>query len=186
MGTKSPNRGSINGSLWASRLTAGALLLGALALGGCQTDRHAQPGSQGSSAVTEFASPQAALAALAGEWTLVELHGESVLDTLESAGLRPGRMPSITFAEEGVVSGTAGVNRYSSKVDLDELKSGVFDMPNAAMTKMAGPPELMKIEDEFVKVLTGKPTISLDADRLTLLSSGDNSGAALAAFQRTN
>jgi len=105
------------------------------------------------------------------EWRLKELDGEPLK---QRNGAEP---PDLKFdAEKKTVSGSTGINRLAGgyKLDANKLKFG-----NLAMTKMAGPEELMKQETEFVNALESVDSWKRTGDRLELLS-GDKVVAVFA------
>lgn len=122
---------------------------------------------------------QQAIAALAGDWKLASLNGNPVVSATAPG---PGaRVPGFSITPEGGFSGLAGVNRMSSRLDLAKLASGEFSLGPIATTKMAGPPELMKLEDAFTAALGNARRFSLK-DRALLLK--DGTGAELARLVR--
>lgn len=125
------------------RLAIAFVFVTALLAAGCS--------GSGSSAAPAlpFKTPQEALNMLKGDWVLQQLNGVDV-SSLIPAG---GKAPTLTVKDDGQVAGFAGVNRYSSKLDLQNLAAGDFNIGNAAMTRMAGPPQLMKLEDDFTNAL---------------------------------
>lgn len=98
-----------------------------------------------------------------GDWTLDALNGVDADSLLAAAGL--DRAPNLSIAEDGRVSGFAGVNRLSSGLDLSKLSSGAFDLSPAAVTRMAGPPEAAALEQDFLSALSN--ATSLDPSALT-------------------
>lgn len=106
-----------------------------------------------------------------GPWALVELAGRpvSVTDAL--------RQPSMRFdATAGRVSGNAGVNRYGGTYTQEGM---ALSFGPAVVTKMAGPPELMNIETEFLALLPRVRNWRMDASWLVLLG---QDGEVLARF----
>ncbi len=106
-----------------------------------------------------------------GPWALVELAGRpvSVTDAL--------RQPSMRFdPAAGRVSGNAGVNRYNGTYTQEGM---VLSFGPAAVTKMAGPPELMSIETEFLALLSRVRNWRMDTSWLVLLGPD---GEVLARF----
>ena len=85
----------------------------------------------------------------------------------ELSGPAAGRRPTIQFQEGGVVSGMAGVNRYSTAAEIDG-KGGITWKGEIAATKMAAAPEAMAAEDDFLQALRGARKISLTGERLRL------------------
>jgi len=77
----------------------------------------------------------------------------------------------------GQISGSTGVNSYSGS-----YKSGggnAISISNVAMTQIAGSPEAMAAEQQFVKALQAAASYAVDEDSLTLF---DSTGAALVVF----
>lgn len=118
-----------------------------------------------------------AISALTGEWKLASLNGNPVF-----SATAPGtRVPGFSITPDGGFSGLAGVNRMSSRLDVARLASGEFSLGPIATTKMAGPVELMRLEDAFTSALGSARKFSLDGGALLLK---DGSGAELARLTR--
>lgn len=113
---------------------------------------------------------------LVGDWNLTSLQGTPL--TLPQGA----RQPTLSFTPDGKVSGTGGVNRLASSIDLPSLAKGQFKLAPAASTKMAGPPEAMALEDTFYRLLGEATGLSIDADTLSLT----NTGGELLKFVRIN
>lgn len=98
------------------------------------------------------------------EWNLSAIEGRPVGD------LFPGvaRAPSLKFADDGSVSGFAGVNRLASSIDLEALAAGRFLMSPAVTTKMAGPPDAMRLESQFTQLLERVRQFDVSAEALSL------------------
>ena len=100
----------------------------------------------------------------AGPWALVELNARPV------TVVNLAQQPTVQFdAAAGRVAGNAGVNRYSGSYTQEG--TGLTFGP-AAATKMAGPPALMKIEDEFLAMLPKVKSWRIESAWLLLI--GDN------------
>jgi heat shock protein HslJ len=96
------------------------------------------------------------LTQLAGEWALTQLGGNNIASTLST--IPGGKAPSLNFAKDGAVGGFSGVNRIGGgKLDPAALAQGKLSLGNLFSTKMAGPPEAMKLENDFLAAL-GKAT----------------------------
>jgi putative lipoprotein len=97
--------------------------------------------------------------ALEGNWLVVEIDGEPV---------DPAASRSVRF-EGDRISGKVGVNRFtgSFRRDGDMLVVGPV-----ALTRMAGPPALMALEQRFTSRLDGALEIGQEGTELTL-SEGD-------------
>ena len=79
------------------------------------------------------------------------------------------RRPTIQFRDGGGVNGLAGVNRYSTAAEIDG-RGGISWKGSPAATKMAGPPEAMALEDNFLQSLQSVTKISLAGGKLQLAS----------------
>jgi len=100
----------------------------------------------------------------AGPWALVELNARPV------TVVNLSQQPTMLFdAAAGRFSGHAGVNRYNGGYTQNGT---ALSFGPAASTKMAGPPELMKIEDEFLAVLPKVKSWRIESAWLQLV--GDN------------
>ena len=83
-----------------------------------------------------------------------------------------GKEVTIAFPETNMVGGKSALNSYMSEFSLDGDKI-VFTA--LASTKMAGPEEDMAVENEYLQILNGADTISLNGDVLTITTaSGTN------------
>jgi heat shock protein HslJ len=87
----------------------------------------------------------AAVAPLIGEWSLIRMNGDAL-----PAG---GETPTIAFDAGGAVSGTTGVNRYTTTAEPAQLAEGRVALRPIAATKRAGPPEAMRRETQFLDAL---------------------------------
>ncbi|RYD28215.1 MAG: META domain-containing protein, partial [Verrucomicrobiaceae bacterium] len=92
-------------------------------------------------------------------WTLVTLNGRKV--TVEA--------PPTLKAGKGRITVFGGVNRMSGSC---ALVGGSVTMGELVSTRMAGPPELMELENEFAKVLRGVDSFHTHGDGLELLLEG--------------
>lgn len=102
-------------------------------------------------------------AAISGEpYTLESLTvgGEAVPVTGE-------RRPTMQFTPEGRLGGFAGVNRYSAGAAAPE--PGRLTLTGAPIsTRMAGPPEAMRLETRFLDALQKVRNLSWDGPLLVL------------------
>lgn len=123
-------------------------------------------GCESSQSITDSA---AMIQKLTGDWNLASLNGTDI------ASLMPKgvKIPSLSFTPEGKVSGTGGINRLASSLDLEALAKGEFKLAPAASTKMAGSPEAMAFEDSFLKTLGEVTGFSVKGDSLSLSSAAD-------------
>lgn len=93
----------------------------------------------------EQSIPEDPMKALKGTWVPIWLNGVEMPDM--------DRGPIMDIDDGGQIDGFAGVNRFSSKVDVQGLATGKFELGPIAATKMAGPPERMAIEARFTRAL---------------------------------
>jgi heat shock protein HslJ len=91
-----------------------------------------------------------------------------------------GELPTIAFDARGAVSGTTGVNRYTTTADLAQLAEGRVALRPIAATKRAGPPEAMQRETEFLDALQKLRVWKLSG-RILYLEDG---GQELLVFRR--
>lgn len=167
----------------APTLIAAALVAG---LGACQTQKSCCGGRDsadccgaGSSCCASDAEKPTALRVtdlkqVEGAWTLVSVSGADV-QAVRAA--HPDRDVGMTIASDGTTSGLAGVNRFSTRLDLASTQM-VFTP--AISTKMAGPDDLMALELRFTAALGRARELLLRGDELTLMTSGE----PLATFRR--
>jgi heat shock protein HslJ len=130
------------------------------------------PKSEAEKAQSNSKTPNSPANPLGGqEWRLKELNGEPIE---QRNGAEP---PDLKFdAEKKTVSGSTGINRLAGgyRLDANKLKFG-----NLAMTKMAGPEELMKQKTEFVNALESVDPWKRTGEGLELMS-GDKVVAVFA------
>lgn len=80
-------------------------------------------------------------------WTLIVLEGQPIEPS--STGWAA---PGLDFAADGQsVVGFSGVNRFGGRYSQD---GAALDFGPLAMTRRAGPPELMQTESRFTRVLS--------------------------------
>jgi heat shock protein HslJ len=118
-------------------------------------------GCQSGQSVTDSA---AMIQKLVGDWNLSSLNGVDVGSFIPK-GMK---VPSLSFTPDGKVSGTGGINRLASSLDLDALSKGEFKLAPTASTKMAGSPEAMAFEDSFLKALGEATGFNVKGDTLSL------------------
>jgi heat shock protein HslJ len=101
---------------------------------------------------------------LVGNWAMSQLGGTDI------AKLLPGGMkvPSLSFAKDGGVTGFTGINNLSSKLDLASLAKGEFNLTPATMTKMAGSGPAANVENLFTDALSKVKSFNLSGDNLSL------------------
>lgn len=153
------------GTILVTALVSMALCSATLTVSGCQ----------GGGDLTSMAGQ--GIKALTGEWDLSKLAGVDVSSLLPQGS----KVPSLSFLEDGKVSGFTGVNRLSSSLDLSKLAKGEFALAPAATTRMAGPPEAMNVESQFLSALSKATGYQLDGNKLNL---SDKAGELLSFVRR--
>lgn len=86
--------------------------------------------------------------------------------------------PTLTIAQDGAVSGSAGCNRLIGTAAI----AGSEITFQVGTTKMLCSPEVMEVEQSVLRALDGKVTATVDADVLTLRNPNGN-GLTLRAVQ---
>ncbi|HEX2403959.1 MAG TPA: META domain-containing protein [Acidimicrobiia bacterium] len=92
---------------------------------------------------------------LEGDWLVIEIDGKQV---------DPEAPRAVRF-EGDRVAGRVGVNRFTGSFTAD---GDVLEVGPVASTRMAGPPELMDLENRFNSHLQGRHAVALENDVLTL------------------
>ena len=111
-------------------------------------------------------------AALSGSsWQVTSMRGNAM--TVAS-----GSRLSLAFDDAGRASGHSGVNRFSAAVKVDAAS---MRFEQAVSTRMAGTPEAMALEREFLSRLQNVDSWRIEGDRLFLR---DAAGTELIALQR--
>ncbi|MEO0484082.1 MAG: META domain-containing protein [Planctomycetota bacterium] len=176
-------------------LTTTLALAGALSLtsglAGCSTEGGSPglpglPGLDGGSTNSSIGSSimENALSRLTGDWSLDSLRGADLASLIPAGGSQNIAAPNLSIADDGAISGFSGVNRFTSAFDPAAIAQGNFDLSPAAMTRMAGTPEAMTIENQFMSALS--EVTSFDASSLAdgVLRLLNDQGAELLKFVR--
>ena len=82
------------------------------------------------------------------------------------------KMPSISIAQDGSISGFSGVNRFSGKTDPAELAKGNLDLSKLASTRMAGLPPLNALENKYLAALATSKVATITTDGKLALGDG--------------
>jgi heat shock protein HslJ len=138
------------------------VLLAAMAAGGCASGGKGEQARE----VTSFHAASEGVSALAGEWTVFELDQRPIVEQLHDSA---ARRPSLTIKPDGSVGGFSGVNQFGSELLGQELTRSRFALGPIAMTRMAGPPELMSIEAKLTLALSEPRRFMLKDNLLTLM-----------------
>jgi heat shock protein HslJ len=127
-----------------------------------------------SDTVTLTYAPAAAVEAaplVGGEWQMDSIiTGDAVSTTVGTAG-------TITFAEDGTVSGSTGCNTFNGTY---EAADGVITFGPLATTRKGCPDDLGAQEAHVLGVLGATPTYTIDGTSLTLMA-GDGNGLGYTA-----
>ena len=151
-------------------------------LSACRTPERGGNGGMSTGEPTTFPTAAGGLAALAGDWELIELDGASLATMLpHNYG---GRRPMLTIRPDGAVRGFSGVNSLGARLDGDALTSGRFALGPVAMTLMAGSPELMRIESRLGIAISEPRAFLLRGEVLTLWDA-HRQAEPVARFRRT-
>jgi hypothetical protein len=95
-----------------------------------------------------------------GTWTVTSYRSGEVM-------MEPDRRAETLLVVDGDrIAGTVGVNRFAGQLD-DDSPFGAL-----AMTRMAGPPDLMHQEDLVLELLQGADTVEVTDDGMFLLRDG--------------
>jgi heat shock protein HslJ len=127
------------------------LILCIAVLSGCHTSQSEQaPTSEDRTAITS-----ANLNRIAGmQWTLQKM-------TVGSKDYEiADKKPFIKFEKDSRVGGFASVNRFFGSMEIDDKGNVKWGGP-FGVTRMAGPPNLMKQEDTFLKALQAADSLSI-------------------------
>ncbi|WP_028329565.1 META domain-containing protein [Brachyspira alvinipulli] len=117
---------------------------------------------------TNAADTNVSIAPAAGTIMVTDLVGKEYALT----NMYEGKEVTIAFPETNMVGGKSAVNNYFSEFSLNGDK---ITFNALASTKMAGPEEDMAVETEYLQILGGADTISLEGDVLTITTtSGTN------------
>ena len=104
-----------------------------------------------------------------GEWVLEAMEGEALPDPLPRGASRP----TLELGQDGRLSGVAGLNRFTGRLDPASWLKGGFEPGPLATTRMAGPPEAMDLEQRFLGLLSRVDSFSLEDGALLLREGGE-------------
>jgi heat shock protein HslJ len=122
--------------------------------------------------VRELARRPATMSSLSGsDWQLMGMSGHNAPAEALSA-------ISMMFDGAGRVSGHSGVNRFSAQA---QMQGSTLRLAAPVSTRMAGSPEAMARESEFLGRLSRVAAWRISGDRLLL---SDQAGTELLAFRR--
>lgn len=141
-------------------------VIGAVGVGGATGEQDAEVAAAGVARVVNAfdaetadvaaSTPAGVLpAALVGNWLVEDIEGRGVIDNAQT---------TIQFDPNGLVSGSTGVNRYSSQATVDGESLQLADGPTT--TRAAGPPALMDQEAKFLAALHKVAKVRVDDNGL--------------------
>lgn len=151
------------------------LLIGAL--GACNRDNPsseaetAAAGQESKSKPTLKSDPVIARKVMEGQWRLV---------AIDQRQLRQGGTPTVVFGDEGNCWGSTGVNDFRTTFTLEGPDQNRVKVGPAAVTRKAGPPEAMALENLFLERFESVSSFKVDGDYL-YLDAGTNQNLT---FQR--
>ena len=106
---------------------------------------------------TSAVEPEPMNNSIFGKWIVEKIDGRDVVDNSNC---------TIEFKADGSVSGDSSVNRYRGNVTID---GETIQFGPLAMTRRAGPPELMEQEARFMKALENVASFRVENTTLSLL-----------------
>lgn|GEM_PF-6210176 len=104
--------------------------------------------------------------------SLDQLRGEWLCIAIDQKNLTSDRPPTLIFSDTSTIAGYSAVNRFNGPLDATNLASGAIKMGPFAATRMAGPPELMQLEQTYLAALEKSRAISI-RDAHLILSNAD-------------
>ncbi len=129
----------------------GAMVAACLCVGACAKNRLAREQKR------EARTP-------VGEWRLVEIGNDEVATIAPAAA----RAPSLRIHPDGSVTGFTGVNQMRGLLDYHGFARGRFHLSDPVTTRMAGPPEMMEVEQRFLAALGGERSFKVEDGRLAI------------------
>ncbi len=111
---------------------------------------------------TETEPTPGATASPIGSWSLTKIEDETY-DLPQGA-----RTPTLTIAEDGAISGQAGINRFTGKANADTMGGGAWESGGIVMTRMAGEPPAMAFEQRYISMLQRADTVEVGPEWLEL------------------
>ena len=103
--------------------------------------------------------PAIAREIMQGEWRLV---------AIDQRQLRQGGTPTVVFGDEGSCWGNTGVNNFRTTFTLEGPDHNRVKVGPAAVTRKAGPPEAMALENLFLERFESANSFRVEGDLLHL------------------
>lgn len=94
---------------------------------------------------------------------------EWVVEDLMSAGIPDNAHATLSFTEDGIISGSTGCNRYTGSF---KVSNGAITISPLAATKRGCFGGLMDMEQKFLSVMSGTVEADIDATGKLIVSSG--------------
>jgi len=88
--------------------------------------------------------------------------------------------PSIRFHSGGVISGTAGANRYYATVSIAPNGQFSIEEPGIAITRVRGEAQVMKAQSAFLSALQSARMLKVENDRIQLGSADSQTNLTFA------
>lgn len=113
-------------------------------------------------------SDPSSIDAISGQWQIERVNGVLVSLVIPSGG----RAATLTLEIEGSFTAFAGINRLNGTVNTNALGDGIWEAGPVVTTKMAGPPELMELEQSVLSALAESQFVWHVDDALLLKRDG--------------
>ena len=107
---------------------------------------------------------------------------KSMVDGGKEIALEKDTKLSISFGKEGEVKGHSGVNSFASGYTLDASSGKLTWTKPFRQTRRAGPPELMKQESTFIKILRQTDRLHQRAQEELLFTSHSSGKSTILTF----
>lgn len=104
-----------------------------------------------------------------GFWVLKSIDEELVV--APSGAMQP----TLEVSQDGQVSGVAGINNFTGRGEAASWSAGRWSGGPYAVTRMAGTPEAMDFESQFLRLLIGSSSFTIEKGVLTLHSADGRS-----------
>lgn len=124
---------------------------------------------EGGNTILTFA---ATTPSIVGDWTVTGYNnGREAVVSVQAAGVI-----TADFADDGSLSGSAGVNRYRTTYETGPASAGTLGIrvsEPVATTRMAGDEALIRQEAEYLAVLASARTVTFQGSDVTLRTADD-------------
>lgn len=118
-------------------------------------------------------------------WHLTHIDGVPLQLNAAVEAPEDPRYPSMSFdLDQGRITGSSAVNRWSAPIDTAALKQGQFSVGMIVATKMAGSPERMNIETALFNALSKSHRYALSGSPSNTLRLLDSNNSPVLQFIR--